>query len=98
MHLNENSQQLFLSFSDANIREQLIFGQDYDSAAYAAGGIRLFKNPSYQMVKELLERGYLSPEEKQNDAGFYALVCFIEDYRKKYRTFIMTGDNGYLPE
>lgn len=29
-----------------------------------------------------------------NDVGFYELVCFIEDDRKAYSRFILTGEGG----
>lgn len=64
--MNEND--LFLSIDNANIREQLIFGQDYDPETYAPGGIRQFGNLSCQKAKELMERGYLSQEDQQNYA------------------------------
>lgn len=66
--MEENNEQLFLSISDANIREQLIFGRDYNAADYSAGGLCRFKNLSCQKAKELMERGYLSPEDQQNYA------------------------------
>lgn len=64
--MNEND--LFLSIDNANIREQLIFGQDYDPETYAPGGIRQFGNLSFKKAKELMERGFLPPKDKQNDA------------------------------
>ena len=66
--LDESTNQLFLSIPDADFREQLIFGQDYDPDDYTAGGIRLFKNLSCRTAQELMERGYLPSEDKQNDA------------------------------
>lgn len=66
--MSENMQQLFLTISDADLREQLIFKQDYNPDAYALGGIRRFENLSFHVATELMERGYLSPEDKQNYA------------------------------
>ena len=66
--MKEPTQQLFLSNANANIREQIIFGRNYDPAAYAHGGVCPFRDLCYGKAKRLLDEGYLPPEDKQNDA------------------------------
>ena len=64
--MKEHKLEPFLPIPDANIREQLIFGRDYDPDNYR--GTCQFDNLSFQKAKELMERGYLSPEDKQNES------------------------------
>lgn len=66
MQMDENT--MFLNPSDTDLREQLIFGRNYSPANYTAGGICHFDNLRYKMAAELVRRGFLSPEDKQNEA------------------------------
>ena len=70
----------FLSLPDADLRDQLIFDRDYDAASYAQGGICQFQNMSVETAKQLLNCGFLSPEEKHNELepSVRELVDFIE--------------------
>ena len=64
--MEEPKNRLFLPITDARIREQLIFGRDYAPDNYR--GTCQYDSLSFRKAKELMERGYLSPDEKQNDA------------------------------
>ena len=66
--MEEKPDRMFMSPSDADLREQLIFGRNYIPANYKAGGMCRFDNLRFKMAKELMNRGFLSPEDKQNEA------------------------------
>ena len=66
--MEESTQKMFMEASDADLREQLIFGRNYSPANYAVGGICQFDNLHFKMATELVRRGFLPPEDKQNEA------------------------------
>ncbi len=59
---------MFMDPSDANLREQMIFNRQYSSDYYRYGGICHFEHLTYETARELLERGFISPEDRQNEA------------------------------
>ena len=64
--MEENT--MYMEPSDVDLREQMIFGRNYAPANYSAGGICQFDNMRFETAKELLNRGFLPPVDKQNDA------------------------------
>lgn len=55
-----------LTNEEANERELLVFGENYDPEAYKYGGCRRFDEMDLETAKRLVELGYLDPEEDQN--------------------------------
>ena len=73
--------KMYMDPSDADLREQLIFGRNYAPADYAAGGICEFENLRFETAKELLARGLLPPGDRQNEAPTaQAFVDFMEQH------------------
>jgi hypothetical protein len=70
-------------------------------AVYGTDEIRLLSDPVSDTVKEQIlavratgKTNMFDANAVQrlaNDLGYYELVCFIEDDRKAYATFILTG-------
>lgn len=58
----------FMALMNADDREMIIFGQSYDSESYRLGGIRYCDAVTFEAVMTLIERGYLSPDDAQNDS------------------------------
>ena len=66
-----------LPMDEANYRERLIFGREFDPRNYK-GGICQFENMSYRQAVDLMARGLLSPQEKQNEAPtVQAFIDFV---------------------
>lgn len=60
-----------------NARDQIIWGEGYNAAQYL-GGVRRFKGITLPQVKELIEKGYLNPEDQQNFSPTVAeMVDFV---------------------
>ena len=78
MRMEQN--EFYLALFDADLRDRLIFGRDYDDAAYTRGGICQFQNMSVVTAKQLLNCGFLSPEEKHNELepSVREILNFIE--------------------
>lgn len=53
---------------DYNLREQLLFGEDYDAAHYRMGGIRRFENIAPSTLAKLLELRLIDPNDAQNSS------------------------------
>ena len=65
--MEQNKLKLYLSIEEANYRERLVFGREFDPNKYR-GGICRFDDLSYFRAKTLMDQGLLSPDDKQNDA------------------------------
>lgn len=59
--------KVIMSMEQANEREQMIFHEDYDERNYH-GGIRSFEKMDLLTAANLLQKGYLSLEEQQNNS------------------------------
>ncbi len=51
--------------TDANTRDQIIFGEDYDESKYL-GGTRSFKELSLEQLNKLIDNNYIKKEDAQN--------------------------------
>jgi len=61
----ENNPRKNKSFN-ADEREQIIFHRQYDPENYKDGGICKFKSLHYNVIRELMDKGYLDPDDFQN--------------------------------
>ena len=52
--------------TDANARDQILFGEDFDKSKYI-GGIRPFENLPTATMKQLLELNFATEEDVQNN-------------------------------
>ena len=59
--------KVIMSMEQANEREQMIFHEDYDERNYH-GGIRSFEKLDLATAASLLQKGYLSVDEQQNNS------------------------------
>lgn len=50
-----------------NLREQVLFGEDYDAAHYRMGGIRYFEISPTKLA-DLVKLGFADPDDAQNSA------------------------------
>lgn len=60
--------RMYLSFDDAEKREQILFGRSYDEKSYSCGGVCHFDDLTVAKAEELIDLGYMDPEEAQNDS------------------------------
>ncbi len=61
-----------------NAREQIIWGEDFNPEQYL-GGVRHFECMRLEYVKELIEKGYLDPEDQQNfSPTAKEMIAFVE--------------------
>lgn len=77
---------------DANEREQIIFGRNYDPENYKAGGVCRFNHLDLEKVLRLVDKGYLSPEDTQNyspKAGEF--IRFVQEHNPALWSF-----HGYV--
>jgi len=51
---------------DAERREQIIFGESYDTEKYRRGGIRHFDDLTAQQLRQLIDEKFMDPEDCQN--------------------------------
>lgn len=58
----------YITTKDANRREHILFGRDYDRDNYRLGGISYFKEASPKVIRELISVGFADPEEAQNSS------------------------------
>lgn len=56
-----------MNAKEANIREQILFGQEYSEETYDLGGIRNF-DLTFDQAKKLIENGFLEELDQQNFA------------------------------
>ena len=56
-----------LDRSKVNLRDQILFGEDYDPQKYF-GGVRHFKGLAADKCKTLIDNNLLSPNDSQNDS------------------------------
>lgn len=69
---------------DVNKRDNMIFGEDYCKEKYL-GGARHFDRIDYQLAKELINCGFMDPEEAQNCSPYVEdLVDFLEEHNNFY--------------
>lgn len=61
-----NNDYKHISDEKANEREMIIFGRPYDRSRYVYGGCVHFDQISVTQAKELLEKGYVDPNDTQN--------------------------------
>lgn len=59
--------KVIMSMEQANEREQMIFHENYDEQNYH-GGIRYFEKLDLATAASLLQKGYLSVDERQNNS------------------------------
>lgn len=52
--------------TDANARDQILFGEDFDKSKYI-GGVRSFENLPAATMKQLLELNFATEEDAQNN-------------------------------
>ena len=61
-----------------NLREQILFGEDYDAAHYRMGGIRYFEIAPEQLT-QLVQLKFADPHDAQNSAP--SIEEFIEFFK-----------------
>ena len=72
---------MYMTKQEANEREQLIFGREYDSEKYRYGGVVEFDCISYETAKTLLDRGHIKPNDSQNESPTASeFMEFIEQH------------------
>ena len=71
---------------DAKTRDEMIFGE-YDESKYM-GGVRRFEGMSLDLLKELMGKGYVDPEESQNNSP--TIEEFI-DYAEAWGGYVFDG-------
>ena len=59
---------MYLSKEAADEREQILFGEPYSKSNYSLGQIRRFDLLSVDDASRLVKKGYLLPEESQNNS------------------------------
>lgn len=70
---------MYMSNRDADEREQILFKRDYNPKNYEAGGIVRFDSLNATEARKLIEKGFLNPNESQNDSPTSEeFVSFIE--------------------
>ena len=72
---------------DFNKRDEILFG-GYSEDAYKYGGIRHFEYLDVDTLKQLIDEGFIDPEECQNDSP--TTMEFYE-FMKKYPDFTAHG-------
>ena len=58
----------YMNKNDYELREQLVFGRNYDDRFYKMGGISYFDCLSIPKLRELLKAGFIDPDEAQNSS------------------------------
>jgi hypothetical protein len=64
-----------------NLREQILFGEDYDAAHYRMGGIRYFEISPVKLAN-LVQLGFADPHDAQNSAP--SIEEFIEFFNEQF--------------
>lgn len=59
---------MYMNLNDANIREQIIFGRDYNPETYRYRGMVRFDRLDKEDARKLMELGFLDPDDCQNDS------------------------------
>lgn len=78
--------KVIISMEQANEREQMIFHEDYDERNYH-GGIRSFEKLDLATAASLLQKGYLSLDEQQNNSPTVREIlefCMTHELEKKW--------------
>ena len=67
---------------DREEREQIVFHRHYDPKVYERGyGISRFKDLPLNVIKRLIEEGYLDPNDYQNSSPTVSsIVKFVEEH------------------
>lgn len=67
---------------DKEEREQIVFNRHYDPKVYERGyGISKFKDLPLNVIKRLIEKGYLDPNDYQNSSlTVSSIVKFVEEH------------------
>ena len=76
---------------DFNLRDNLIFGEDYDESLYQ-GGTRRFVGLEINEAEDLVDCGFIDLDEKQN---FSPTVGEILDFMRKYPQWCVSA-HGYV--
>ncbi len=65
----------------ANEREQMVFHRDYDPMNYKHGGICRFDGLTLDTVQELIRKGFLARDERQNESPTVAeFMSFVKEH------------------
>ena len=74
-----------LTFEQANEREGLVFDRAYIDENYQLGGVAWFDEMSVETAKKLIEKGYIDPDDAQNNAPCaQEMVDFCDDGSGKW--------------
>lgn len=85
----------YMSRGLANQRDQIVFGEDYNSDKYR-GGIRSFDYLSAEDLNKLLDIGLADPDEQQNEAPTTKEISnFLNDHQNFWaHGYVVSPERG----